>query len=100
MASTLLGNCQQSKAALGARVSENMVCIIKQRLSISCITLEESKYFDGQQNQKSNCENREPGQSNRTSAFACQPVFNQRSRQTNELVGQKPALTNRMWRKE
>ncbi len=43
---------------LGARVREDMVCFINQRLSISCITLEESKYSDGQQNQKSDCEDR------------------------------------------
>jgi hypothetical protein len=41
---------------LGTRVSEDMVCFLKQRLSISCIALEESKHSDGQQNQKSDCE--------------------------------------------
>ena len=32
---------------LGARVGEDMVCFVQERLSISCIALEESEYSEG-----------------------------------------------------
>jgi hypothetical protein len=69
-----------------------MVRFIKQRLAISGIALEESKDPEGQQDQKSDCQDRQGCQGNQASTFAGQPFFDQRGQQTDNSWVNRPAI--------